>query len=369
MKTQRALIFFTLAALAIWAGYWFNANFEKVPVEVWTPHSGEARYNKLLAASRLLSSIGAPVRSFAGLKELPPLDGTLFVPVSRAKIGPKRSQELLDWVKSGGHLIVVAGAQSKQPKTDLLLDPLGVRRFENTTKAKPQAVVVDIAGSENFLEVEFDPRYRLEHGGKEPVSVIADEHGNHLIALAIGKGMLTVLSDFEFMQNQHIGQYDHAAFFWYLAHYQREGEVWLIYGDEMPSLLQWLAEHAFMVLLSAAALLAAFLWSAACRFGPLLPEPPAQRRRLLEHIEASGRFMWKHGQAADLLASMRESLTRSITFRHPGWASSGELDQRLAQASGLSADQVRSALQYSDISNQGAFTRAIRTLETIRKKL
>jgi hypothetical protein len=101
----------------------------------------------------------------------------------------------------------------------------------------------------------------------------------------------------------------------------------------------------------------------------VLAERHRARRRLLEHIEASGRFLWTHGQQAELIEAMRESLRRSLQFRHPGWSTSEDLYRKLAAMTGLPTGAVRAALAETPPTDEQSFTETMRVLEMVRKHL
>ncbi|MBI2313695.1 MAG: hypothetical protein HYU77_14440 [Betaproteobacteria bacterium] len=370
---RNALVPGLVALFAALGAAWFFASYEKAPVEVVVGYQGEARRNRLFAAERLLASFGLKAKSLAQLRELPPSGATLILPTRRDQLGEFRARELMNWVRAGGHLIVVAypPAIGLAFRPDPLLAPLAIRGQTSAQAPRPGAAptVIDLPGSKDFLEVMFNPRFRLDYRGRDVVTTAGGAHGYHMVQVAAGKGRLTVLSDYRFLQNPAIGEYDHGAFLLYLTGTKRGDVVWLVYGEDMPNLLEWLWENAWTVLAAGAVLLALWVWRAGSRFGPLLPVPPAARRRLLEHIEASGRFLWRHGHRRELLAGVRESLMRSLEFRHPGWSSAPDLNRRLAQASGLSEDEVAAALAFSNVSDPQQFTRTLKTLETIRKNL
>jgi len=88
-------------------------------------------------------------------------------------------------------------------------------------------------------------------------------------------------------------------------------------GDS-PSLWEWLLQHAWPVLLAAALLLLAWLARIVPRFGPLEPEAPPVRRSLLEHLRASGRYVWSRGDAGVLIDALRERVWRSALRRRGG---------------------------------------------------
>ena len=192
-----------------------------------------------------------------------------------------------------------------------------------------------------------------------------------MLRYQLGAGVLTVLSDANFMHNGRIGRYDNAALLWYLTHYQRQGDIWLIYSGDMPPLWKWLGTHAWTVLISAGVLLAAWLWSSSRRLGPIRIAPPLARRRLLDHIEASGQFLWQKGQRVKLLNAVRAALIRRLEARHPALAALPPplKATRLAAMIKTTPAAAEKALFDPFAPDEYEFTDAVNLLETIRKTL
>ena len=126
-----------------------------------------------------------------------------------------------------------------------------------------------------------------------------------------------------------------------------------------------------MVLLAAAALAIFWVWHSSRRFGPLRPDDPVDRRRLMEHIEAAGRFQLVHHADAALVKSVRDAIQLRLRERHPRWQKLDphELNERLAELSGIPADRVARALAFSGERDRERLTRRISVLESIRKAL
>lgn len=368
------LITVLLVMLMGLGGYWFYQNFALLPEKTYVGFQGEARYNSLLAAQRFLHTKTLSVKGMTGLAGLPPINGTLVMPTQRYGQGPKQATALLDWVRAGGNLIVVPTASEKGSATqDWLLRGLGVR-----TVAHPPAgsenyapTNVDIPAISDFMQVDFMPCTTLEYRGHAPQVLVRGERGAHVLRYRLGAGVLTVLSDARFMRNAEIGRYDNAAFLWYLTHYQRQGDIWLIYSGDMPPLWKWLATNAWTVLVSAGVLLAACLWSRSRRFGPIRVAPPLARRRLLDHIEASGQFLWQKGQRAKLLSGVREALLRRLASRHPALAAlpPDQRATRLAELIQAPRASIQKALFDPFAPDEYEFTDTVNLLEKIRKTL
>jgi hypothetical protein len=104
-----------------------------------------------------------------------------------------------------------------------------------------------------------------------------------------------------------VGELDHAELGWRLASAQ---PVLLYLRMRSPPLLDWIQRDAWPVAVAAALLLLLWLARIIPRFGPLEPAEEPPRRSLLEHIVASGRFLWSRGAGASLLEAARERAVR-----------------------------------------------------------
>ena len=367
------LIVVLLVILIGWGGYWFYQNFALVDEKTDVGYQGEAHYNSLLAAQRFLNTKAIPTKGMSGLVGLPPLRGTLVMPTQRYDLGPKEANALLAWVRAGGNLIVVPNEASEGKTQDWLLQGLGVRNVQHPYDPS-QAYVptnVDIAAVSDFMQVDFNPYTTLAYRGPAPQVVIRGDRGAHMLRYPLGAGVLTVLSDANFMHNGRIGRYDNAALLWYLTHYQSQGDIWLIYSGDMPPLWKWLGTHAWTVLISAGLLLAAWLWSSSRRLGPIRLAPPLARRRLLDHIEASGQFLWQKGQRVKLLNAVRAALLRRLEALHPALTALPPPFKatRLAAMIKTTPAAVEKALFDPFAPDEYEFTDAVNLLETIRKTL
>ncbi|HEC15105.1 MAG TPA: DUF4350 domain-containing protein [Sedimenticola sp.] len=386
--TRRGLILVLALGLAGGFGWWFHNNFEYVSREVWLGLRGEARTNHLLAAEYFLRRMGVEARSLEGPQELdrpPPADAALLIDTERATLGERRSRALLDWVEGGGHLILrprrpIAEAR---PGPDPLLDPLGIKGRAGPRESGPGVPSAEPGGQcpapaaylllpdgEDPLEIKFRPDRTLASGSPDPAWQYRDEGGYRALQYPWGRGRITVFSDMGFFNNHNIGEFDHAHLLYWLAH-QQPGPFWLMYSDDLPPLWLWLWRRAPAAVISAGLLLLAWLLLAPRRFGPLLPPRPARRRRIMEHIEAGGHFLWRHGQAGLLLGGLRDALHARLHQAHPDLAGlpADRLARRLAELTGIGAARIRRALTEAAASNRDAFTRQVRILEDIRKKL
>jgi hypothetical protein len=375
MNLRQGLIIALLLAVCGAIGYWFYTNFEKERKEIEVGYHGAARVNSLLAAQRYFESFGVPTRSVESLTEFPPASSTLIIPTARYEMGAGEAQRLRRWVETGGHLVVVPSAAFDEAyeRADALLDPLGIQVREVEDPQSGGLVDVDWPDSGDFMTVHMDAYVRLDRTQTKNKILLelADEDGAYLVRLALGRGVITVLADANFLTNQRIAHNDHAAYLWRVAQLGDQRPVWLVYSDSMPPLHRWLMQHAWTALIAGALLLLLWLWAASRRFGSVLAPEPLMRRRLLDHVDATGRFLWRAGQGEQLMKGARQALYRALEIRHPAWAgiASQDLYQRLSALSGVPQEQIQIALLYTHLGSEHEFTNVIQTLERIRKSL
>lgn len=359
-----------LAALIAAGGVWFYFNFERVTEQEYVGLQGEALRNPLLAATRLIERMGRKtrqVRSFAELDRLAP-GGTLILARGRAGLTQAQAARLLSWVERGGLLIVEPEPYQSR---DLILDALKLRRRQLRLRPPPSPSEIRLTGAPAPLRVRFDNRQDLVDVERRAALALDDHWSVLLLEYRQGGGRIIVLNGLSFLHNLAIGRNDHAEFAWRLVQWNPAApEVVVASRLAPPSLVRWLLENAWQALAIAGALLALWLWSVVPRFGPLQPDPLPQRRRLLDHLRASGLFHWKAGGAARLMAAAREACLRKVARVHPGVV---ELPppERVERIAALTRLPVRDlALALGEAAHDPRhFTAAIRTLQAMDERL
>ena len=378
-----------VVALATLTSLWFLQNFEQVPSSRWeTPHK-EARRNPYLALERLFEQLGHPIERINSPRSLDklPTDGALILDENRRRnIDPARAERLLDWVRNSGYLIVVAENASDDP----LLSKLGLTHYQ----APPfQCNAGDIGNpekSEALLQkkprlIEFnlpdnDTLYRLEHSGRGLSSSLPEpvwragptETRNALLHFAWGRGQITVFDNLEFLDNRGIGQFDHAELIWaLLQRYQPQGKLHLASRMEIPTLWEWLAESAWMLLISAAVLIALWLWRIIPRFGGTLTTPINERRDLTQHLSAIGRCVWREGGLAHWLTVVRQAMHKRLSLRHPYLNQQDASEQHIALAkiAACKTKDIWSALTPGQAQSPDEFTKTMQTLQRLDQRL
>lgn len=190
-------------------------------------------------------------------------------------------------------------------------------------------------------------------------------YGDQLLLLDYGDGDIVVMTDLDIWSNESLAYLDHA---WLLdAVADGATSVWWVHSIDMPPLLAWLWQRAWPLMLSLAALLIVFLWLRMPRRGVLLQPSNAHRRDFLHHLHASGFFIWRHGGADELLASLRKQVQRKLAHHTDADTLAARADIA-ATLTGLPAHEVAHALSATARSEQ-EFTELVDLLQTLRSRL
>lgn len=399
-----------LLLLATLGCLWFTSRFEQMPAMVATPPSAEALSNDYLATARILEDLGFRVHRFTAIHSGKlPAGGTLMIPVSRDHLGESHREALTAWMESGGHLIVVptiveppadepaekeeledAGADGdlfSDPRPrwrDPLIEEAGVgiaavhedtgitRIVEWLRAGQTETQAVELPGQPAVAAIGPPMLVELDFYGDLPLWHLWGDKGLLGVRIPVGRGGLTVLGDMRFLSNRYIGQADNAVLLWELVRWNsRHGDVWLVTQLNPPSLRELIFEYGWTVLVSLAVLIAGVLWRHGPRFGPIRPDPEPIRRSLMEHIAASGLFLWRHGGDRALINACQEAVRNRVRWRTPGWQRLSEEQQheRIARLAKVDTERVAAVLSVRHVESPMQFVETVQQLEKIRKRL
>jgi len=395
MSLRETLIVILVAAIGLAGTAWFLATHERVTESTWTGFQGEARRNPWLAAQHFLNRVATPaeeLRSLPELRRLPP-NATLIVPQAHQTISAGLLEALVSWVREGGYLIV----EAEHPKqSDPLLEAFSVQRsavnpsdrvrmIEGKNDGHAYQIKLPNAAAPAALNLKrtvslqsSDAWFRSETG-----------NGSSLLALRFGDGMVTAVSDLDFLTNGAIGTLDHARFLWDLVRLSEfaksveqadvpgtktveSGQTVLFFNrPDKLSLPDWLRKNAWAPLVGGAIALVLWLWRIIPRFGPIAPDAARARRSLLDHLRASGRFLWSNGHATRLLESSREACLREVGRSLPYFRSATPQARlsHLVQVLGIKEEHARYLVQPQRGGSMLQFLHTVRAYQRIYSRL
>lgn len=184
-----------------------------------------------------------------------------------------------------------------------------------------------------------------------------------------GKGKIVMLAA-DFFNNEELRNHDHGELLLALAALNPASRhVAIVQNLDALPWYKLLWKNYSMVLLSMVALIALLFWRAVRRFGPVLPQPSHERRSLMEHIDASGAWLWKaKGGRQVLLDAAREDTLAVIRRRAPALVRlpPQQMCAALARLVDLPEAQVAQALHQAAAPTPLHFTRQIRILQELR---
>ena len=378
--TLRALVLLLTGLVLGLLGWWFTSNFGFTTEREYVGYSGSARTNPFYAAGLLLERMGKQVSQRGTLSSLEgvPADAVVVLPPARGDMNPALVRDLLAWVEAGGRLIL--GVETPYAK-DPLLKALGVRaRWSEDDEEEGEQ---DGGDEEERIDPVTLPDgrtlqarlsdsivlTRAAEGAEYQCPAPAPEDGEQIMQIERGNGRVVVITTLAPFRNQSLDELDHAALLW--AFTQDAGQqVVLIRRIEALSLFAWLTQHALAALAALAALGLLWLWHVVPRFGPLLPAEAANRRSLLEHLRAIGRFEADAQQLGRLVREVRAD-AQAVFARLAPLAATLEGPARLREASRLTGLRPRELLQAFEgpVSTRNEFSNAVRTLAAFRRRL
>ena len=393
-KSAQFILFSLLLIISMLSGYWFYNNFSWIDEQQEVGFQGLAGTNKLLAAEFFLRKMGVNVQQANGLtafRDLPSTNTTIVIATQRETINKELNDNLLSWVKSGGHIIVEAkyfqdykrGKNKNSDHISTRTDDILLKDWslfamksnaEKNNKEFPLRITLNNSSIKKEIEVNFPYEKILTRAKSTPAAAwqVEDDIGSYLIQFPVGQGMITVLTSTAPFYNKYIADYDHALFLHYLVQQpNHDAAVWLIPVDDMPPLWQWLWSNAWYAMFSLSVLFLFWLWRVPFRFGPILNDTQLERRSLLEHIRASGYYRWHNKQSAYLLQQVQNRLWGRIKKMHPSipYDDQSQAYKMLADITGIKASLIQEVLSKEDKMTGYEFTEKIKLLELIKQHL
>lgn len=424
-SNEAAVNLLALAAIVA-LGAWLLFATEWVDVWRASPPRGEAARDGHYAIKQIVTKLGGKVSSPNNLDRLPPPGATLVLESNQWDFLPGRSQQLREWVEvHGGHLVLpsffTTGAtidwlplrQKKRARGAVLSCPAPGRdddgddrhedeeADEEAKPAPPLAARVRLrdpflVGPHHNLrdqcptlleriggDADAEPvrRFRLCQGdwltnlevrppAAEAWSIVGTK-GAPVLRTAFGRGRVTAMSAWGFLNNHSVFRGDHAQVAIALLDLRPGDQVWFVIDEKREALAMWLWHRAGPAIGLALLAMAFALWRGARRFGPLLPQAPLARRSVAEQIRGTAAFVLRGG-GAPLLAAARRALDDAARQRIAGYdrMTMGQRIDALRQPTGLPTDLLTRALDPQLPPGRGrALADKLALIEQTRRRL
>jgi len=341
--------------------------------------------NPYLAAEHFLRKQGLTVEhanSLDRLATLPAKGNSLLLLGERSNMSPRQAGQLLDWAKSGGHLLLVAEAlwdEETGKSGDLLLDSLHIHQALSEEPAEPTPPRKKKAPDLTKLYVDnetapayfsFDTDFNLTDPKHLAQFSANSARSSHLMQRDLGQGRVTVITDSDLWKTTDIGKHDNAWLLWYL---NQGTAVTFLFNSDVDNLLTLLLRYFPQTAVALIALVALALWQAGMRQGPIQAPAPKARRQLQEHLEASADFLLRRNSQGSLLHALQRDIQRAARRRHPGFEHLDNTEQwrvleHLTRQPPHVISQALGPLPAKRLSSAD-FSRRVACLQTLRNAL
>jgi hypothetical protein len=373
-----------IAGLVIAVIAWMATQMRFEETEVPVPLRGEAARNPFYAAIALARELGGEASWEHAFLD-PPTDSRVVVLSAwNWTLSSARRERIQRWVDAGGRLVVDASLVGDDEGFE---DWSGIRVVVHDDEPEEDSPG-EAAGE--FLSRLMPRRCSLLTGpdgegtlevcglledrsltNTRPVSwSLLDGERAQVMRTAVGRGSVTVINGTPFRHRALLdGQ--HAELLVQATQMRRGDALLFLTEAERASLVALLWRHGAPAVLLLGAAIALALWRSAARFGPMIAALGRARRSLAEQIRGTGQFALRLGGGVALHAATARALRDAAVRRLPAYDQMANEDRvaALARASGLAADDLGPALDFSGSRSSHELRHAIAVLETARRRL
>lgn len=355
--------------------------------------SPEALRNPMLAAGKLLTKRGyrANEPEMLPVRISPSLNGTMLIMSNAGMMTELKFSQLLGWVERGNTLIV----KPRRANTGATANCSGGKEEPAIEKAKTAEGQEDLIGrhfatasvelkrphNQDFhciSEVLLPGKRRslrvetrddaLRSVGTPPTMPLIDTDSLRLFSH--GSGHIVFVAD-DLFSNNRLAWNDHGELLLSLVELQPTARhVTFVKWLEMlhwHQALWWSFPHAVVGIVLFLCLL---FWRAVRRFGTVETATETERRSLIEHVEASGRWLWSVPSGRELLlGAVRRAVETALLRARPELRG---LDARertalLAAACSIPAEQLHHALHGPAAPRPAEFAHQVRILQRLKR--
>lgn len=379
------------AAVAI-IGIFLYINVESYEEEYYTEAGAEVYNQSFLALQKHLANFNTAVVMADDYKQLfsnssfnpimPNTDDVVVLTESEVSISAALSSKILNWVDSGGHIIIGVTADNYASifSTNQLLKELGIETEEFDRELLEQDEGIDstynvptLIDTEEFgeIKVNVEDSLYIELNKPEQVlysnGVLSDQQPT-IVQLAIGNGVVTIMSDVYIWNNRQILDHDNIIFIHQLI---KSGNKLFIF--EPKESLMWYqiipkySPSFYWILLFVVIL---FSWFVGVRFGSINIVSNNIVSYFSQHIRAAGQFYWTSGQQEKLLASTRKKLMDDVSGRISRTNPTKEqIVEALIGLSNWPKEKIYYFVFDNNKVNEAQFTQIMQGLQQLRKMI
>ncbi len=348
-------------------------------------YQGPARQDPFLAAERFLQKTRSGARAVSRLRNLEQHQGPLFAS-SQSFINYGDTDTALEWVRDGGHLILLLGgaerwrndwkkdiftelvkAHRPEAEETKLLSEIGITRGTDGAVLSENGRKLSATIDRRRLTAELAGKFAAAGVAAQADVRFGDKGDPSLASFRLGRGRVTVLANARPFRNRWIGEHDHAELLAALVDLGRGGEAWFLNGMR-TQFWKMLWEQGWMALVALAVLFAAWLWKNLPRLGPLRSPPNTAARDFTSHLALTGAFLWRQHASDALLQPLRDAVTACAS--RLGWRRTDpDFIPKLAARCVLPEARVSTALNAADIRERSAFLRVTQDLRKMADDL
>jgi hypothetical protein len=396
MTARRVAWLLAVVAVALGA-WWLSVSTEWVEEDSLRPARGEARDNPVYAFEQLLRRLGMTVAHHEALDTLPPPGARLVMLSGDWRLMPGRAEQLHQWVRRGGHLVLTqdAGWKDSPLETWLPLRDLGLKRPGPARKPPPAPAASAPGGRQVVAErriplVSTPPLWegieklaacdwfadyqtlqtRPGHAEAWTLRLVEPTQSVQVMRVPLGQGSVTAMNTSgRIFHNPTVLGCGFPVLLAAVVQAEPGATAWIYLHEKREPLLPWLWQRGWIAIVIAALALAAALWRAAVRFGPRLAPAPRLRRSISEQVRGLGVYLHRSGHEA-LLAAQQRALNEVATRTLPRFARlpPAERARAIADATGLAHDELSTALSMR-FCTRAQLPQHLQVLEAARRRL
>jgi hypothetical protein len=377
-----------VGALLIALFVWFARHTYWADDELPLPLTGEAARNPFYAAQHFTTALRART-DWSTKLDTSNSHAIIVLSSWNWDLIRARREQIEHWVDSGGRLLVdrslITGSDDferwsgvsrlDRPRTKLAIYPRSGSSI-GQVKAAPQCFTLQEFAAHSYDEsgdhysvCELDTGTSLR-SSRNSVWGLGGESGIQAVRVPIGRGSVTVINGTPFTFRSLLDD-ENAALFVTATQLRGADVLHFVSEQDQPPLLQLTWRYGAPVVVLALVLVALALWRSGARFGPLAAAPQTARRSLAEQIRGTGQFALRVGAGESLHAAAVRALKEAASRHILAYTrlESAERMAALARVTGLDADALSAAVNYSGARRSNELRGAIALVEAARRRI